>query len=181
MQIIDLGQVVTRPPSKDLFINVAPAGAVRTIKDLVDEPLWVEIREAVRNRALCACEVCGAAEDRHFTCSVWGFEDSVQRLLRMEYLCESCFLTRRMDIAEYLEVVPGVLKHWASIRGWSEDEARQQMMEFIKAQAALQDRQWVLDLSWLTENLSCVVGLDTIERMLYTYKARKGGVLWREK
>lgn len=159
MQLVDLGEVV-RPKRHKLNIGVAPFGALQSVRDLMPGDLWDALREAVRNHAYGVCEVCGCIGSKMFTNCLWQYQDGVQTLVDMEWVCEPCFLVRRLDVAESLSVTAEVLQHWGRVSGLSTQEIGDRLDGFMSQQSQWQGVGWKLDLSWL---VSTFPGLCTEE------------------
>lgn len=142
-----------------LFVDPVPESCWFTnVRTCVDQRDWERLRRMITRRAGHRCEICRRPEDREQRRWLeaherWAYDEDtgVQSLRRLICLCSDCHLSTHMGFANVTGRTDQAITHLQSVTGMTDEQADDHIAAAARRWAEQSGRDWVLDLSILTE------------------------------
>ncbi len=162
-------------PKTRLTVELVPSTCWYTnVRSNVSKAVWDRVRRQVAADAGGRCEICGGRGRRWpVEChEVWHYDDQTktQRLERLVALCPACHEAKHAGLASTRGRLPDVIRHLATVNGWSEDDAALYLEVAFEQWASRSRHQWTVDISVLGRRY----GVDLDQRLQPAERRRTG-------
>lgn len=150
-----------------LFVDMIPINCWFTnVRYCIKSSDWDKLRHLIYSRSNFCCECCGI-DTKKYSKSLeaherWHYDEErcIQKLVRIVALCHNCHSATHYGFSKNSGKEEKVKKHLKNVRKFTDKECEEHIEDAYDRLKKLNDVEWELDLSLMTDN-----GIEVVKEL----------------